>query len=118
MIEIKQKYDSQLLKKSKHNGPLKYKNGDVYIGNIKNGKPEGEGVIKYKNGSMYMGDWKNGERDGEGTMRYISGEIYIGEWKNGKRHGKGQSYFKCSHLDLKRKNITKEEKKSKRRKNE
>ena len=50
-----------------------------------------------------MGDWKNGERDGEGTMRYISGEIYIGEWKNGKRHGKGQSYFKCSHLDLKRK---------------
>ena len=28
---------------------------------------------------------------------------------------KGQSYFKCSHLDLKRKNITKEEKKSKKK---
>ena len=117
MIEIKQKYDSQLLKKSKHNGPLIYKNGNVYIGNKKNDKPNGQGAIKYKNGNVYIGEWKDGKKNGEGTMKYSNGDVYIEEWKNGKCQKKEKIIFKCPSK-LKRKHITKKEKKSKRRKNE
>ena len=51
------------------------------------------GVSKYfENGDHYLGDMKNGLPDGNGTLNTIlegMGYTYVGEFKNGKKHGKG-----------------------------
>ena len=50
---------------------------------------EGLGYIKYKDGSMYAGLVKDKMRNGKGRMTYANGDIYQGEWVNGKAHGVG-----------------------------
>lgn len=35
-------------------------NDEVYIGDFKNGYPNGKGIRKWKNGDLYEGDYKNG----------------------------------------------------------
>ena len=51
------------------------------------------GVSKYyENGDHYIGDMKNGLPDGTGTLNSIfegMGYTYVGEFKRGKKHGKG-----------------------------
>ena len=42
------------------------KDDEEYIGKIKNGKYNGEGEIKYKSGDMYKGEWKDGKKEGKG----------------------------------------------------
>ena len=41
--------------------------------------------IKYKNGDMYIGEVKNNKKHGKGKYIFANGEIYIGEYNNGKR---------------------------------
>ena len=41
--------------------------------------------IKYKNGDMYIGEVKNNKKHGKGKYIFSNGEIYIGEYNNGKR---------------------------------
>ena len=50
---------------------------------------EGLGYIKYKDGSMYAGQVKDKLRNGKGRMTYANGDIYQGDWVNGKAHGNG-----------------------------
>ena len=35
-----------------------------YNGQVENGEPSGLGVIYYPNGNMYIGEWKDGKRNG------------------------------------------------------
>jgi len=66
--------------------------GDLYAGEIKNGKPHGKGVLKYyykgKPEGKYIGEFKEGRRDGEGVW-FINGCRYEGGWKLDKFHGRG-----------------------------
>jgi len=39
---------------------LIFKNGDVYEGEIKNGKPHGQGTMTYKDGTIDEGEWYEG----------------------------------------------------------
>ena len=68
-----------------------------YIGQVKNGLPEGKGIFYYKNGSRYEGEYKKGKKDGNGIYYYehepFKGNIYDGGWKNDKQDGKGIFYF-------------------------
>jgi hypothetical protein len=65
------------------------KNGK-YVGEIENGKPNGQGIETYPSGSKYVGEWKDGVRNGQGTytqyvsLLYPDGRKYVGEYKNGK----------------------------------
>lgn len=84
----------------------------IYIGEIKNGIPNGRGIYSFPDGRKYFGQWENGEINGLG--RYISpfrwkyegqfkegkfhgwgiytypdGEVYVGEFKNGIQDGQG-----------------------------
>ena len=63
--------------------------GNEYIGEVKNGKPEGQGTTTYTYGSEYVGEYKKGFREGRGTYTFANGNKYVGEWKNGKYHGQG-----------------------------
>ena len=46
---------------------MKHANGDIYQGEWKNGKANGEGVFVDTNGSMYKGQWLNDVYHGTGT---------------------------------------------------
>ena len=58
--------------------------GTWYIGEVKNGKPEGRGQQIWSDGRMYVGEFKNGKLDGRGTYAYPNGVKYLGEFKDGK----------------------------------
>ena len=102
-----------------------FNNGNKYEGEIKNRKFDGEGIFIWANGDVFIGNWKNGERkdgyfhkstdgkimknietmiedgnfyegefkngkfDGKGLYKYKNGDIYRGEFKEGYRDGKG-----------------------------
>ena len=54
-----------------------------YIGEIKNGKPNGIGVLSSTFGK-YSGELKNGMQHGKGTYTYKSGRKKVGEFRKGK----------------------------------
>ena len=73
-----------------------YKDGDEkknykYVGEIKNGKPNGRGVSTstFYPGKKMEGEWKDGELHGQGTETVPYGGKYVGGWKDGKEHGQG-----------------------------
>ena len=73
---------------------LKYDDGSTYIGEVRNGKPNGKGFITGRPGSKwagrsYDGDWVDGKIHGFGVYKNLSGDIYAGQWKFDKAHGKG-----------------------------
>ena len=76
----------------------KYKNGDVYAGEIVKGMPEGKGTMTYANGDVYTGNWYKGNPDGQGTMTYADNSTYSGHWRAGKKQGMGT--FKYQNGDV------------------
>jgi len=71
-----------------------YKGGDEkkhwkYVGEIKNGKPNGHGTLTKPEGSKYVGEFKDGKYHGQGTFNWSDGDKYVGEWKDGTEHGQG-----------------------------
>ena len=69
-------------------GPLPI-SGDIYDGEWKTGKYEGQGTIKYSDGTKYAGKWKEGLPNGQGTLTDSNGNKYVGEFVDGKRQGMG-----------------------------
>jgi radial spoke head protein 1 len=91
----------------------KFANGDVFVGEYKDGKRNGRGKYtfaangftyegdyvdnkKHGYGSMnmgdkgkYEGDWEKDVRHGVGTYVYPNNDMYTGNWQNGMKHGKG-----------------------------
>ena len=77
---------------------VEYDGGDVYEGEILNGKRHGHGTYTWADGDTYEGDWKDGKRCGRGKLiqygKSPSGETYMkysydGEWLDSKEHGHG-----------------------------
>lgn len=95
------------------NGKGKSIGEDTYIGNFKDGMPDGKGKYLYKNGDIFQGYWKNGFKDGKGKFTYsINGEKYIlnGYWKNDEYVGftePGIAYRVTSSLGIMNYNIEK-----------
>ena len=100
------------------NGTLKWKNGEKYEGNWKNGKEHGFGKQSFPHNDeyerlSYEGFFEIGVRSGNGTLKWEGGEKYegaenvrsgfgidyysygtkyIGNWENDKEHGDGILY--------------------------
>jgi len=55
----------------------------IYVGEIKNGKPNGTGVLSSTLGK-YSGEVKYGMKHGQGTYTYKSGRKRVGEFRKGK----------------------------------
>jgi hypothetical protein len=64
-------------------GTFKFVNGDVYVGDWKDGKHYGQGTFKNADGDVYVGEWKNGKRHGLGTLKWADGDVYVGDWEDG-----------------------------------
>jgi hypothetical protein len=81
-----------------------------YIGEIKNGKPNGTGVLSSTFGN-YSGEVKNGMQHGQGTFTYKSGRKRVGEFRKGKPWNV-KNYYKNGKIDtewVKGKKLKKEE---------
>ena len=65
-----------------------------YVGEIKNGKPNGHGTLTKPEGSKYVGEFKDGKYHGQGTLTLTNGTRYEGEWKDGFVNGQGTYTFR------------------------
>jgi hypothetical protein len=67
-----------------------YENGDLYIGNLKRGKIEGDGIIFFENPKIRCeGEWTDGLLNGTGRQIGPEDELFIGEFLDGVKHGQG-----------------------------
>ena len=80
-------------------GKYQYRNGDVYEGQWKKFKHEGQstfthtmerqGTLTYSTGGKYEGQFKDGEKEGQGTYTALNGNVYTGQYKSGRCDGQG-----------------------------
>ncbi len=64
-----------------------------YVGEVRNGKANGDGIALLATGSRYVGEWKDNQRHGKGTFYWPDGEYYQGEYRNDTRTGQGTYYW-------------------------
>ena len=93
------------------------KNGDYYLGELKEGKFQGKGELNIQGVSLYKGefeydlpngkgsfedfenlykyngDWEMGYKNGKGVLEFLDGTIYEGEFKNDLYDGTGVIKF-------------------------
>jgi len=60
-----------------------YSDGQIYVGEWKDGKPEGVGVKTWPDGRIYDGKWLAGRPCGEGIKTYKDGSQRRGKWEDG-----------------------------------
>ena len=69
---------------------IKFPDGTIYVGEIKNNEITGTGKYYFPTGTIYSGELLNGLRHGYGTFESPNEEInYEGNWKNGLKNGHG-----------------------------
>ena len=72
-------------------GFYEYENGNTYHGEWQNDLPNGEGIYFYADtGDIYEGEVLDGKRNGYGEYYSSSGNEYYGDWKDNKKHGYGE----------------------------
>jgi len=49
----------------------------------------GHRTLTFADGDIYVGEFKDGKRNGQGTNTWPDGGKYVGEWKDGEPYGKG-----------------------------
>lgn len=57
--------------------------GNLYVGQFKEGEMHGIGSFFRKDGYGYQGEFKVGKQNGHGIAIFPSGRVYIGTWKDG-----------------------------------
>ncbi len=93
-------------------GRIKFNNGDVYVGEMKDNCMTGIGAkstssyismgyflngqrhgsfctIEKSNGGLYIGNYSNDKKSGQGTFVFKSDEIYVGNFENDLPNGSG-----------------------------
>ncbi len=65
-------------------GKFTYDNGNRFVGDFRDGRPEGTGILYFKGGNRYEGDWKKDAPNGKGVMHYTDGKALGAVWDSGK----------------------------------
>jgi len=61
-------------------GSMRYEDGSVYVGNLKNGRPNGVGELE-RGGLIFSGSFENGELVGSGTLTENGEIVWEGDWE-------------------------------------
>ena len=79
-------------------GKYFFPSGTIYEGELLNGLRNGYGIFESKNEDLrYEGNWKNGLKNGQGEQKK-NGNIYVGNWKNGFIDGYGKLKWKSGNI--------------------
>jgi hypothetical protein len=70
-------------------GTETYSNGNKYVGEFKDNKPNGQGTFILADGAIYVGEFKDGMPNGQGAIILDDGDKYVGKWMDGMRNGLG-----------------------------
>ena len=70
-------------------GSRVYANGDLYVGDLVYGVPQGVGEYRFAAGGVYQGEFAGGTFHGVGRMEWAGGAVYEGDFVNGARTGQG-----------------------------
>ena len=73
-------------------GSNTFASGNKYVGEHKDGKPNGQGTYTFTNGSIYVGEYKDGRRNGQFTVTFSCNK-YVGVYKDDKIDGQGTYTF-------------------------
>jgi hypothetical protein len=68
-------------------------NDQKYMGELKNGVPNGHGTLTFPDGQKYEGSWKDGRFDGHGVYAWPNGRKYEGQFRDGKMDGAGKTTY-------------------------
>ena len=70
-------------------GILQYGSGEIYEGQLFNGKRSGKGKMTFPNGDKYIGNWRLDQMcDNDGTYHFRNGNEYKGQYKTfSNKHG-------------------------------
>ena len=71
------------------NGSAKFSSGSEYIGEWRDGMPNGQGTYTWPNNRQYVGGYRDGKQHGQGIMTRPDGTKYVGEWKDNVVNGQG-----------------------------
>lgn len=74
-------------------GNYQWPDGAEYVGEFRDGKPDGIGTITLPNGNKFNGEYRDGRLNGRGMFTSSDGTTYIGEYRDGKRDGWGKQFF-------------------------
>ena len=74
------------------------KNGNIYLGEFKEGLANGLGVFTTKGGNVYKGDWIDNKLNGFGYISWDNGKKYSGEINKGIFNGVGELIFKNGNI--------------------
>jgi hypothetical protein len=74
-------------------GEYRFENGDLYKGQFKNGRFEGQGILYFKNGDKYLGNWVASQRQGRGRLEFADKSVYVGAFVNDKMDGEGERTY-------------------------
>ena len=67
-----------------------------YVGELRDGKANGQGALTWANGDKYVGEFRDDKRSGQGTYYHANGNKYVGGWRDNKEHGQGTlTYAEC-----------------------
>ncbi|XP_061707258.1 radial spoke head 10 homolog B-like [Cydia pomonella] len=68
---------------------IRFKNGNLYEGNISMKCMHGDGRFQWADGTVYLGQFKNNEMVGKGFIQWKNDTWYEGEFACNLRHGRG-----------------------------
>lgn len=83
-----QNEENSLIESTNTNKRIRFTNSDnesvIYVGEVIDGKPNGNGIATYSNGSRYEGEFIDGLRNGKGIYYKNDGTKFDGNFKNNK----------------------------------
>lgn len=70
-------------------GAVYFANGNYFFGRLTQGDLD-IGKMVYSNGQVYVGEFRNGLRNGKGSLLYLDGSKYEGRFLDDLEHGEGR----------------------------
>ena len=75
-------------------GTFTWSDGHKYVGEFRDGKPNGQGTFTWPDGDKHVGEWRDGKRHGQGTYFFLAdnqwkGDKHVGEYRGDQRNGQG-----------------------------
>jgi hypothetical protein len=72
-----------------HQGNVRFSDGSKYVGEFKDGQPNGSGTLTDPGGNKYVGEFVNGHSNGRGTATWPDGGTYVGQFRDDLPSGQG-----------------------------